>query len=57
MEHMRTIIEAELRDTDALNCIWDKIPDEALHDLVSLVLQKMSWAKERGREEYDSNRL
>jgi hypothetical protein len=48
MEEMREIIEAELENTDALNCIYGKIPSEAWDDLVDLVIQKMNWAYRRG---------
>lgn len=48
MERMRSIVEAELKGTEALGCIWDKMPDEARKELVDLVIQKMYWAVVHG---------
>lgn len=50
MEEMRNIVEAELSQTEALDCVWDKIPEDARNDLVNLVLLKMQWAYRRGQE-------
>ena len=57
MHEMRPIVEAEviqiLDKSEALECIWSKIPDEFANDLVdnivTLVIQKMDWAYSQER--------
>lgn len=49
-EGLRPIIASELEHSNALNCIWDKIPEEFVEELVNLIIQKINWAYARGYE-------
>ena len=53
-EILQEEIEAILGTSDALNCVWNKIPEECqerlIADLTSFTMQKMHWTQEHGEQ-------